>query len=39
MTTDEIPTHVAVMIFMFATLTLLIGVIWIGHLRYMMGVL
>lgn len=39
MTTDQLSTNVAMMLFLAATLMLILGVIWIGHLRYMMGVL
>lgn len=39
MTTDQIPTNAAMMLFLMATLLLLMGVIWMGHLRYMLGAL
>jgi len=39
MTTDQMSTNAAMMLFLVATFLLLMGVIWMGHLRYMMGTL
>lgn len=39
MTSDQMSTNAAMMLFLFATLMLILGVIWIGHLRYMLGAL
>lgn len=33
---DRMSTHLAMVVFLGATFLLLIGVIWMGHMRYML---
>ncbi len=34
--TDRLSTHLAMLLFLAATFVLLMGVIWMGHMRYML---
>jgi hypothetical protein len=34
--TDEVSTNTAMLLFLFATGLLVFGVIWMGHMRYML---